>query len=192
MTVSCTRPNGTSFTLETRTAVAGSYSLSFQPDRAGLWTVKASWEGNLNYEGAESNTLTFTVNKASVTIATSLSRDSLDQGQSLSISGSTSPPLSGILVLLAYQRSDGYLTRSVTTSADGSFADDFTPDKDGRWTVTASWAGNADYLAATSSLASFTVRQSFPLLYIVLGMAVVGVAVLLFVMRRGAHPTPEH
>jgi hypothetical protein len=193
VTVSCTRPNGTSITLETRTAVAGSYSLSFQPDRAGPWTVKASWEGNLNYEGAESNALTFTVNKASVTVYTSLSRDSLDQGQSLRVSGSTSPPLSGILVLLAYQRSDGStLMRSVTASTDGSFADDFTPDKDGRWTVTASWAGDADYLAAIGSLASFTVRQSFPLLYIVLGTAAVGVAVLLFVMRRRSRATPEH
>jgi hypothetical protein len=52
------------------------------------------------------------------------------------------------------------LTTTVTSGTDGSFNYTYAPDVAGSWSVKASWAGNVNYLGATSFDDVFTVTNS--------------------------------
>jgi hypothetical protein len=100
-------------------------------------------------------------------ITLSLSTNSVTLGNILTVSGSITPsvsgfpPVSGVTVTLTYTKPDATTPNTtVTTATDGSFNDTYTPDVAGSWSVKASWAGNVDYLGATSFAEVFTVANS--------------------------------
>jgi len=178
-------PNGSVVSEKCITLESGSFSSTFTPDKAGEWKVKARWNGDENYEGAESNFMSFTVNKASTILTITVSEDTLEHGQSLVVSGSISPPMSSLPILLIYTRPDGSAIRnSVTTSTNGAFSETFTPDKDGQWSVKASWNGSENYLGATSSSINFNVKQPFPVTYIVLVLTIIAFIGAVFFIKR--------
>jgi hypothetical protein len=82
-------------------------------------------------------------------------------GRSVTINGSIQPQLSGEQVKLEYKltvqdstyNEDGFVnvTRTVTTSANGSFVDVFTPSDAGKWKLTATWSGGAGYMQSEST-----------------------------------------
>jgi hypothetical protein len=119
--------------------------------------------------------------KTSTTISCGVSSQSLKIGESLTISGSISPKLSGIQVQIEYTQPDGTtLTRDVISEADGRFSDVYSPEENGDWKVSSSWTGNTKYLGAESSSSSFTVTgKGFPTTYIA---AIVAVIVLIAIM----------
>ena len=57
-------PDGSKLTRTVKTDSNGLFSDSYSPKETGLWSVKASWEGNSNYEGTISKDFMFTVEKA--------------------------------------------------------------------------------------------------------------------------------
>jgi len=186
-----TEPNGLrerrGFTRTVITSETGSYIDSLKPDTAGTWNVIAMWIGNSNYEGADSIVLSFVVNKAPTLIEMTLSRESLELGQSLTVSGGISPSPGQVVIEFGYERPDGStVSRSVTTSEDGRFEDTYEPDVEGVWNVEVSWPGSENYGPATSTPISFTVQQPFPIIYVAAGifMVVAAVALLVFKMKR--------
>lgn len=64
VTLTYTKPDGSTFTRTTTTGSDGAYSDSYTPVDAGSWSVKASWEGDAAYSGATSQTLEFNVVEA--------------------------------------------------------------------------------------------------------------------------------
>ena len=82
------------------------------------------------------------------------------EGESITVSGSISPPVSDVTVTLTYKKpDDSIMTRTVTTGSDGSYSDEYEPDAVGSWSVKASWDGDATHEGATSSTNSFTVME---------------------------------
>ncbi len=77
-------------------------------------------------------------------------------GSSVTINGSVQPQLSGEQIRLEYKltvqdsthNEDGFVTvtSTVTTSANGSFIDVFTPSDAGQWRLTATWSGGAEHM----------------------------------------------
>jgi hypothetical protein len=61
VTLTYTRPDGTTFTRTATTGSGGSYSDTTNPSVTGAWSVKASWSGDSFREGASSSTVSFTV-----------------------------------------------------------------------------------------------------------------------------------
>jgi len=183
--ISYNRPDGTSMNRVIMSSATGAYNDSFVPDMVGSWALRASWNGDSNYAGAETNIVNFVVNKVPTAITMALSKDAIDQGQSMDVSGSVSPALSGVQVTLTYTRPDGStVTRSTTTSADGGFGDTYTPDRVGQWSLLASWPGNNNYTEASSNSINFSVRQPFPLAYVIgIILAVIIVGSLLLIVR---------
>jgi len=121
-------------------------------------------------------------------ITLSLSTKSVALDSSLTVSGSVTPsisgfpPVSGVNVTLAYTMPDGTtLDRTVTTGADGSFSNTYTPGVAGSWSVEASWAGDVAYLGATSSAEPFTVGNSsgsgIPMVYVYVVVVIIVIAV---------------
>ncbi len=159
VTLTYMKPDGFTFT-RTVTTNNGEYSDTYTPDMLGSWRVSASWVGDATHEGASSSSKAFTVSKLSSTISCSVSSSSLMIGNSVTVSGSLIPTLSGKDVILTYTKPDrSTFTKTVTTSSDGSYSDTYTPDTDGLWGVKASWTGDTTYSYASSSSMSFTVSK---------------------------------
>lgn len=72
-------------------------------------------------------------------------------GETLSVSISLDPPVAGADITLTYTKPDGTVTsKSVETSANGTYVDNFAPDAAGNWTMKAAWLGDVDHWEAES------------------------------------------
>jgi hypothetical protein len=130
----------------------------------------------------------------------SLSTTSVVLGNDLTVSGSILPSVSGLnpvenaSISLTYTNPDGTNpVRTVTSGADGSFSDVFSPNVAGSWTVVASFAGDPTYLGSTSFPVTFTVKGTsgsggIPMSYLLAAVAalviVVAVAAFFFLRKR--------
>jgi hypothetical protein len=100
-----------------------------------------------------------TVAVLSTTISLSVSETSITEGDGVSVYGAIEPP-EQVSVTLTYTMPDGStLTRTATSSSDGSFSDSFEPTATGSWSVQASCAGSETQAGATSDAVSFTVLE---------------------------------
>ena len=161
VTLSYTVPGGTIINRTVTTTSDGRYSETYTPSVLGMWSVKASWEGDPTYLGATSSSSSFTVSKVSSTVSCSVSPSNINIGSNVATSGSISPARSGVIVTLSYALPDStVITRNVTTASDGRYSDTYAPTILGSYSVKASWAGDATYAGTTSALQYFTVSKS--------------------------------
>ncbi len=94
-------------------------------------------------------------------ITCNLSSTTLAPGNEITVSGSISPAISGVIVTLTFTKPDSTtFTRTVVSQSDGSFQDSYSPELTGVWGVKSSWQGNAIYLGSTSLASDFTVGTS--------------------------------
>jgi len=122
--------------------------------------------------------------KVPTTISCSASPSDVIQGDTVTVSGSISPTVSGGTVFLTYERADGTtLTRTATTGTDGSYSDTYLPDTIGVWSATAYWLGDPTHDGATSSMQSFTVSERTPCM-ILLAFVIALVCIILVLIRR--------
>jgi hypothetical protein len=121
---------------------------------------------------------------SSSAISCSVSLVSVPLGNSTTVSGSISPAVSGVQVVLTYTKPDGTtLTRTATSGTDGSFTDTYDPNTVGSWSVTTSWSGNDAYFGATSLAAAFTVTEppaaaSIPMEYVYAAVVIIIIIVV--------------
>jgi hypothetical protein len=159
VTISC-KNDGSFSTLSTvTTASDGSYAYSWKPASVGSYQLKASWAGDSTYDGATSDAVSVTVNKISSSISCTASSSEITSGDSITVSGSISPSVSGKTVTLTYTKPDGTtLTRTVATGSDGSYSDSYKPDATGSWSVKVAWDGDSEHTGASSQSATFNVK----------------------------------
>jgi len=161
--ISITAPDGSQRTVRAKTGSDGSYSGVFVPDQVGTWKVSALWDGNAEHEGATTSEVSLTVTKASTTISIALSKSEVIKGESISISGSISPVVSGAELTFTFTKPDSStFTRTTTTFSDGSYSDSHSPTETGSWSVKATWEGNSEYEGAISQTLAFTVVEPQP------------------------------
>jgi len=117
-----------------------------------LWAV--DWVAEL---GKDSRVFKIQVlEKATSSISIMVSTNQINKGESISISGSISPAVSGATVYLAYMKAgEVKVEKIVTTKSDGSFFHSYMPDAGGSWSVEARWEGNEQYQEAMSSPVNF-------------------------------------
>ena len=191
ITLSYTKPDSSTLTRTVTTAVDGSYSDTFKPNVAGTWSVKASWEGDGEFEGSASSVLSFNVEKTSSSISIQTSESHITEGESIKISGSLDPAVPGAEVSIDFTKPNGSeFTRTSNIDSDGSFSDSYSPTEAGSWTVKASWEGDSIHISATSQEISFTVEEKpkggipgFRYELIILGI-VLGALMLWMLQRR--------
>ncbi|MBC7113649.1 MAG: lamin tail domain-containing protein [Candidatus Methanomethyliales bacterium] len=173
----------------------GSYSYMWVPTSAGYYLFRASWSGDLSYEGATSGTVSVTVNKIPTTVSCILTPSEVTEGDMITVKGSLSPPVSGRTVTLTYTRPDGKtFTRAVTTGPNGSYSDVYQPDVNGSWTVRAFWEGDDAHQDASSPPALFYVvstsytplaqSEGIPLIPVIVGVIVAVIIGGIFLYRR--------
>jgi Ca-activated chloride channel family protein len=143
VTLTYVKPDG-STVMRTSSTNLGDYHEVYLPDMLGLWRVSASWDGDATHEGASSAEVMFTVSKRPTILSCSVSPSDVSLGESVTISGSISPSVSDVMVMLTYMKPDNStVMRTVMTYPDGKFIDLYTPDLIGTWKVTASWDGDS-------------------------------------------------
>ena len=126
--------------------------LSGAPSAAGTYTVVASFAGSTHYAAASSSPLIFTISKAKPRLTVSAC-DEVFNGKSASVvalvNGRSS--LEGVSLTLVYYSGTTHTGTPLSAA----------PSAVGTYTVVASFAGSADYAAATTSI-TFTIRKATP------------------------------
>ncbi|MEM3985540.1 MAG: MG2 domain-containing protein [Candidatus Methanomethylicia archaeon] len=163
VTLTFTRPDGTTTTITASTGTGGSYSTAYTPDQVGSWTVYASWAGDDTYFGASSSIASFTVVKITSSISLSINATSIYLGRSIFVEGFLRPIVSGATVTIEYTSPNGtVISKSVTINATGGFRDYFKPDVEGVWRIRATWPGDALRTSASSATFELNVIKKKP------------------------------
>jgi hypothetical protein len=143
------------------TDMSGVYTYRWAPS-VGHYTVRAAWEGDEVYQDAVSPAVVLTVEsaeKASSAITCALSEATITLGGEITVAGAISPLVAGATVTLIYDKPEGAsIQKTVVTGSDGTYSDGYVPDGTGQWSVTASWAGDTSYQAASSPSKVFEVK----------------------------------
>jgi hypothetical protein len=177
------------------TDAGGHYTITYVPP--GTYTVTASATG---YESASQHTITVvagesaTVNFAlRVISAVTISADpaNITVGNSTTLSGSISPVLGGLNVIIQYKLEDEEAWNNltiVTTNESGEYSHVWAPETPGTYEVKASWPGDGTTSPAESNVQLITVQappSSIPsYMYIVAaGVAVIIVVVAFYFLR---------
>lgn len=163
LTLTYTKPDSSTLTRTVTSGADGSYNYTYKPDDTGSWSVRASWKGDAQYEGAISSDVYFTVIKTSTTISITLSSSEVTKGGSITVSGSIRPAVSGAELSITFTKPDGStFLRTTTTGSDGSYSDYYSPTETGSWNVKASWEGNTVHEGSTSQTLEFSVVEAPP------------------------------
>ncbi len=142
------------------TVTTGSpYNYTYAPN-AGTCQIRATWNGDNNYGGDTSPTVTLEIGKASSDISCIPSVITLTIGSELTFSGSISLSIEDAPVTLSLIKPDtSIIDRTITTNSDGFYTYIFQPDIFGPWSITADWRGNQNYNGASSSSKTFDVTK---------------------------------
>ena len=157
ITLTYTKPDSTVFTKNVTINEYGYFNDTLTPDQTGVWSVFASWPGEMGNPG-KSSVDSFTISKAFSSISFS-APSSIRLGESITVTGSLSPALKERNVTLTFTKPDNSkFTESVLTTSGGQFSYTFQPENVGTWHVNATWSGDANY-EETSSSRSFFVEE---------------------------------
>jgi len=137
----------------------GEYSYSWIPQATGQYTIRASWKGDYEHEGA-SNAATLTVEKASSLITVTLSSHEAKIGDAINVR-CTLYPANTVPITLTYEKPDNtVITVNVNTNNAGVVTDTFVANQVGTWTIKASWGGDDVYAPAESASIKLVVTKS--------------------------------
>lgn len=139
------------------------YTLAVLPDVGeGIYRIEGEWNAvsQAGTSSGETEPTELRVRRIPTTLSLSVSSSKVKLGESVTVSGLLSPAPPTVTLTLTYFKPDGStLTRSATTSANGSFADIYKAEAAGLWAVTASWSGDQHHAAAQSPRISFTAES---------------------------------
>lgn len=162
ITLSYTMPNNT---IINRIIISNSDSKhydTFQPSTSGLWSIRASWDGDSTHHSAISSLVFFTVTKIKTTLSCTIPVAEVNKGNTITISGYINPKISGKTITIIYKNKYTTITKKVVTQPDGSYNDSYTPEITGTWTIQASYDGDNTYQKSTSKTNIFTILEKTP------------------------------
>ena len=131
-----TKPDTSQYEVIKNTGTRGLFSYSFSPIELGRWQIRASWSGNVNAEGTQSNSITFTV----------VEPPPLGNFQVL-IQDENENPLSGVAVSSTSQP-NGQEKLNAITNQNGETT--FSDIRVGTYTIFAEKSGYEQYSETTS------------------------------------------
>jgi hypothetical protein len=133
---------------------SGAFSFTFTFSSVGTYYLLASWSGDADHEGADSNTLSFDVSLTPSSIYLTLSSSSIHLGETITLTGYISPAHSYQSINLYYSQSgnEWFLLTSVITDFEGDFSYQWTPDSTETFYFKAEWSGDSDHQGASSEI----------------------------------------
>ncbi len=146
--------NGNTVIDTVTTGANGSFSKSVTGLNAGTYTFKAVFEGNSNYNSANSANVGVTVNKTTPSL--SLTGSNIVYGNNLVLSGTIS---NGANQTVKIYRGDS-LVATVTSGTGGAFTKTLTGLNTGTYVFKAVYDGDSNYNNATSSNLTLVVNKA--------------------------------
>lgn len=127
--------------------------------QSGSHTVRLTVTDN---QGAsDTYTKTIIVSKIPTSISIQTLKTQFPVGESIIISGTVDPSISGVYLTISITNPDGTkIERTITTSLDGSYEYSFKPTEIGSWSVKVSWKGDDSHQSSMSNSVTFNVLSS--------------------------------
>jgi hypothetical protein len=175
----------------------GSFTYEFAPDKAGTWTVSASWLGDQEWWEASSEDCSFSVQKLSTSVTCNVGRTAINLGEDLDVAGYVLPTERNIKVVVSFTKPDGTtVTREVYTGYDGSYELlAFQPNLKGQWQVQARITGDEFHQPSSSNTVSLAVNDTWfneYKIYIIGAGGAAGIVALgVFLFTRGKAEVEE-
>jgi len=176
----------TNLTTVTTNTTSG-YSFSWTSAGVGTHQFHSSWEGNADYQRANSSVVSVTVNKITTSITLTASSASIKLGENTTLTGQITPALSGASVRLVVGTNN---ITTVTTSATGSFTYLWKPDAAGSFDLKAVYDGDATHSNSESTAVTVAVEAPPPTTdwyyYVIAAIVIVIIVVVIawYLMRR--------
>jgi outer membrane protein assembly factor BamB len=137
------------------TNATGGFSYEWAKPSAGVYQIRASWNGNVRYQDTTSKVAQLSVSKVASSITLILSSISTVTDSSITVSGKISPAMAGVTVTI-YYRLEGMTTFNILiitkTDSDGNYSYTWTPQSAGTYQITAAWIGTNNYDGAQSGI----------------------------------------
>jgi RHS repeat-associated protein len=145
--------SGSSVTISSNTATLVTSSLT-----TGVHSITAGWAGNADYTSIISSAITQTVNKATPTLSLTVTPNPSSYANPAAFSASISNSVTGSVM---FYDGNAVLGSSMIVNGVAIFTLTSTSVA-GTHSITANWAGNANYNAVTSTVVTQTVNQATP------------------------------
>ena len=159
VTIVCRSPEGAVITYTVLTNSTGGFHTHFTPDVYGSWRVKATWTGNEEYRGAESERAVYVAGRKS-TITISVEPPLPKKGTTLTIRGTIVPLHSNVSVTVTMRR-EGVAKEigRVLTDEKGVYTVSLLLNFTGVIEIWSSWKGDRDNLGATSTIVTLVIKE---------------------------------
>ncbi|MCX8183738.1 MAG: hypothetical protein N3F08_04905, partial [Crenarchaeota archaeon] len=147
-----TCPNGSEVSRSV-SAPYGAFTYVFKPDAPGYWTIRATWEGNAQYDGCVSNTVGIVV-RTTVSLHVIAAPSITGVGGTIVVYAGTTPRLGNRFLTLSYYSNRTMSWRLIgafETSPEGFIACVFTPSETGEYVFKAEWVGDPAYMPASAN-----------------------------------------
>jgi len=140
----------------------GDYSYSWVPEVLGLYYIQATWAGDTDHLREDSNVCNVTIRRAESRITCQISRNSITEGQTLTINGSIIPAHSDEKVTIEYSlnRETWIPIAVVKTDLRGKYQYYCKPGSQGTIHLRSSWIGDRDHEGAFSSSVILTIKPT--------------------------------
>jgi len=153
---------------ETKTYVVqtdgeGSFHYEYVPSEIGEYDVTLSYAGDEDYHSAVSREKSFRVDKRKLTLEASIVNEEVKAGRPMTVSGTVSPPVEGLIVEVLFVSPDSSFTESVKTRRDGQFSFSITPETTGTWEMLPTLVVSELYDTSQGELTTFEVAKLNPL-----------------------------
>jgi hypothetical protein len=119
------------------TDVFGLFSHAFRPESTGEWLVYADYKGDEDYHPVTSEKLNFTVSSLSPGLTCKVSKERVELGKSVTVSGDFGLEKAGVIVEITLKGKDRIDTLRATTASYGNYSTDFEPGSKGEWSILA-------------------------------------------------------
>lgn len=148
MYVEYSKDGGTTWILldQKLTDYSGGYFF-WEPESIGSYLVKTYWNGNSEYQGAESIERSLEVVKIDSTISCFVDPSVINLGESTEIDGYLHPAVANAKITISYRPIQGNWSEilTVSTSIYGHYSYYWTPTATGTYEVKASWSGDENH-----------------------------------------------
>ena len=138
------------------TGTGGAYTKTVTGLNAGSYTFKAVFDGDSQYSSVTSSDKSITVSKATPTISLATSSDTVDVGETFTLSGTLSVGTGQSVKV--YQGDT--LVDTVTTSTGGAYSKSITPSTAGTYTYKTVFEATTNYNSVTSSTVTVSVGDA--------------------------------
>jgi hypothetical protein len=186
----------------------GVFTYDYRPTKIGEYDVTISYAGDEDYHSTVSREKSFRVDKRKLSLVSWVETNPAKVERPMTISGSITPPVSGLDVEIIFVSPENSFTKIVTTGRNGDFSLTIIPEFVGYWDVLPQIKVTELFDASQGSLITFEVQnltpvdivmyRAFtftqpPLLYVPIGLGTVltGGLFIKFRSRKKRHDIEE-